>query len=830
MGTVDKPDVYIQFYDEGISDWVELRQKAKNFTIKDAGLLKIPQATVVMRTPASMPEKAERLRIFVNTVGTNYMPFYGKISEITRNPILGTTKKYIELVAYGLEKRLKNDTITWKYAMEQMAHGDLWTYKSMIEDFIVLPDSGYDTNLTLDASLAPNYSFEADPVETSPPTGWIQGSGMTDVFLDGINGDKCARFLGDGTYHRIRSSNSFAVVEGEVYTGEIWVKLDNGAKFYFGLVYQDATWDYFYNEDSVSDQSWKKVSGTITIPAGKTSAQIWIFNYTGNTGRLLADMCTVNKAIFTNISHSGDFTRQSLQDAFRTIAESIDYDGYVYISGDYAYVKFVGLGTIPASPATTFQDPFLRKPQLEESIDEVKNYILPWGGVELGYPSVPDIFTERAQAKYAPDLWEPLDGETIVDSPSDPADLKTTNTATSATPNTLVDTSKSWTTNKWRGYFVYIVRETGARQIREITSNTTTQLTITPNWTTTPDNTSKYQILTGYNPESIEEISHQQLSRYAVDISKSAKEYLFRFRVDRTGVASIDLQKRYTSINFYLFVYKLSASDIFIQIRLTDVNNDQIAKGTTYAAGANWRIRGQITPNWNLFSFPTLPLGEEIRPRDHPSDWYYFAGSTTFDPTQVKYLDIKAVTLGTNISNIFVDRLFFGGGLIIHPFQNPQYYPNYPSTRSPASKDQTSIDSGIGVRLYHHHNRDITSFAVAQDEADGILAVLKQPVKVVTVTKKGFEWLRTNQTVTLNSGSLGISSEIWRTLDLMWEWQANYPVYCTASLIERYAKTIPVLSPHGEVPSRPIWIGKGGGRAAHRGGGARGGGRAGRRG
>ena len=68
-----------------------------------------------------------------------------------------------------------------------------------------------------------------------------------------------------------------------------------------------------------------------------------------------------------------------------------------------------------------------------------------------------------------------------------------TGTATSATGTTLVNSAKTWTTNQWANYQVRIVSGTGAGQIRTISSNTGTTLTV-PTWTTTPDATSVYSI------------------------------------------------------------------------------------------------------------------------------------------------------------------------------------------------------------------------------------------------------------------------------------------------------------------------------------------------
>lgn len=68
-----------------------------------------------------------------------------------------------------------------------------------------------------------------------------------------------------------------------------------------------------------------------------------------------------------------------------------------------------------------------------------------------------------------------------------------TGTATSATGTTLVNSAKTWTTNQWTNYQVRITGGTGAGQIRTISSNTGTALTV-PTWTVTPDATSTYSI------------------------------------------------------------------------------------------------------------------------------------------------------------------------------------------------------------------------------------------------------------------------------------------------------------------------------------------------
>lgn len=74
-------------------------------------------------------------------------------------------------------------------------------------------------------------------------------------------------------------------------------------------------------------------------------------------------------------------------------------------------------------------------------------------------------------------------------------------TASSATSSSLTDSTKSWAADEWNadanlvgGYMIHIYTGTGSGQTRTIIDNTTTALTISPNWATTPDATSKYRI------------------------------------------------------------------------------------------------------------------------------------------------------------------------------------------------------------------------------------------------------------------------------------------------------------------------------------------------
>ena len=73
-----------------------------------------------------------------------------------------------------------------------------------------------------------------------------------------------------------------------------------------------------------------------------------------------------------------------------------------------------------------------------------------------------------------------------------------TSTGTNST-TTLNDTDQAWDTDEYDGYWLWITGGTGSGQIREIASNTATELTVAT-MSTTPDATSTYEIWENYPP------------------------------------------------------------------------------------------------------------------------------------------------------------------------------------------------------------------------------------------------------------------------------------------------------------------------------------------
>ncbi len=72
-------------------------------------------------------------------------------------------------------------------------------------------------------------------------------------------------------------------------------------------------------------------------------------------------------------------------------------------------------------------------------------------------------------------------------------------TATAGANTTLTDRGKSWTANAYTNKVLKLTGGTGSGQVRNISSNTSTALTVDTAWATNPNNTSTYQIIDGFS-------------------------------------------------------------------------------------------------------------------------------------------------------------------------------------------------------------------------------------------------------------------------------------------------------------------------------------------
>ena len=92
-----------------------------------------------------------------------------------------------------------------------------------------------------------------------------------------------------------------------------------------------------------------------------------------------------------------------------------------------------------------------------------------------------------------------------------------TGTATAGGASNIDNSGKAWTVNQWANYQIRITAGTGAGQIRTISSNTATSITVSAAWTTAPDATSQYAI--SGNDDFLYYIGNGAVTMYRYSIS-----------------------------------------------------------------------------------------------------------------------------------------------------------------------------------------------------------------------------------------------------------------------------------------------------------------------
>lgn len=204
-----------------------------------------------------------------------------------------------------------------------------------------------------------------------------------------------------------------------------------------------------------------------------------------------------------------------------------------------------------------------------------------------------------------------------------------TGTATSATGTTLVNSGKAWATNQWANSQVRITGGTGAGQIRIITSNTGTTLTV-PTWTITPDATSVYAI--EGNDDYIYYIGSNAVTTYRYSITSNSWTTLAptaaRAAAPTTGMSGHwvwgSTEADWTAENAikngrYIYSFRggagmvLDAYDIALNTWVSGVTVSPAAEtfttGTKYAYVGNYLyIQKDATGRWLRYNFATQEL------------------------------------------------------------------------------------------------------------------------------------------------------------------------------------------------------------------------------
>lgn len=268
-----------------------------------------------------------------------------------------------------------------------------------------------------------------------------------------------------------------------------------------------------------SNQSWTNnqwVNAYVKIVAGTGKGQTRKITSNGATALGLAawditpdttsEYVIYHTAIWQDISPvSGD----QIDGVVRSVAIADDF--VAFAQGQSVNILKVRWNPGASPPAHEFDDDGTNKADLlltiQDENNEIKMYaanavsaavsratIPPWltdmtfeTSLDVGDSSLPiTSLYEHDGNIYAfkPDgCYQVVFGEAVYD----------TGKATTATATTLSDSDKSWTANEYIDYYIKIMDGTGKDQVRKITANTATQLTVAT-WTTNPDTTSGYKI------------------------------------------------------------------------------------------------------------------------------------------------------------------------------------------------------------------------------------------------------------------------------------------------------------------------------------------------
>ena len=117
-----------------------------------------------------------------------------------------------------------------------------------------------------------------------------------------------------------------------------------------------------------------------------------------------------------NVECKLNFSRQTLLEALREIAEILSFDGYAYYDSKSGkkYIHFMPIGSETADPAITIQHPTYSL-VYEDSLDDVINVVRVEGSFDVGIPWDGDRFTEQGVNKWtSPVAWSVATPNTTV--------------------------------------------------------------------------------------------------------------------------------------------------------------------------------------------------------------------------------------------------------------------------------------------------------------------------------------------------------------------------------------------------------------------------------
>jgi len=158
MTDENNPDIYIEYSAEAFppTNWTSLLANAINFKVKNSGIMKTPELTLVLKNKNGEYTGGGSLTLALNKIlrirtdvrGTVDTLFYGRMTEPPSKQDQ-EKREILTITARGMLQKSLNDTITKNYAKDQKENVADKSMKQVIEHFLTTPDSGYATGISL---------------------------------------------------------------------------------------------------------------------------------------------------------------------------------------------------------------------------------------------------------------------------------------------------------------------------------------------------------------------------------------------------------------------------------------------------------------------------------------------------------------------------------------------------------------------------------------------------------------------------------------------------------------------------------------------------------
>lgn len=204
-----------------------------------------------------------------------------------------------------------------------------------------------------------------------------------------------------------------------------------------------------------------------------------------------------------------------------------------------------------------------------------------------------------------------------------------TGTATAGGASTLDNSAKAWTPSQWVNSQIRITAGTGAGQIRTISANTATQVTVSSAWTTAPDATSQYAI--SGNDDFIYYLGNNAVTMYRYSISGNTWTTLSPVAA-RGGAPGAGMSAHWiaqapeadwTNENSigngrYIYSFRGAAGALLDRYDIAGNTWQAVSYGPaadTFTTGSKWEIVGgdifgmkDATGRWFRFNVPTATM------------------------------------------------------------------------------------------------------------------------------------------------------------------------------------------------------------------------------